>query len=122
MTPEVCFKFCRTVPNMGFFGILNGRTCYCTPYYQKMAGDSSQCDAVCPGEPTTFCGGQSKSQIYSMHMCASAHTDLEASADQASSATFDLTEKVLATKMLSTNMQVSAENLQKMLGAVGDTE
>merc|ERR1719169_267752 len=24
MTQTVCFEFCRTVPNMGFFGIVNG--------------------------------------------------------------------------------------------------
>jgi len=36
MTQKVCFEFCRTVPNMGFFGIVNGRGCYCTPYFQAM--------------------------------------------------------------------------------------
>merc|ERR1719218_276188 len=52
MTQKVCFEFCRTVPNMGFFGIVNGRGCYCTPYFQPMASDSTQCDAVCEGEKT----------------------------------------------------------------------
>jgi hypothetical protein len=29
MTQKVCFEFCRTVPEMGFFGIFMGRDCYC---------------------------------------------------------------------------------------------
>jgi len=69
MTPKVCFQFCRSVPDMGFFGILNGRNCYCEPYYKAMAGDSSMCDAVCDGDPTNTCGGESKSVVYSMHAC-----------------------------------------------------
>merc|ERR1740133_654605 len=52
MTQKVCFEFCRTVPNMGFFGVVNGRGCYCTPYFKPMESDSSQCDAVCEGEKT----------------------------------------------------------------------
>merc|ERR1719265_1611014 len=71
MTPRACFEFCRTVPDMGFFGITNGRDCYCTPYYTQMESDSSQCDAVCEGETTLMCGGKSKSSIFAMHMCAS---------------------------------------------------
>jgi len=69
MTPKVCFQFCRSVPDMGFFGILNGRNCYCEPYFKAMAGDSSMCDAVCDGDPTNTCGGESKSVVYSMHAC-----------------------------------------------------
>merc|ERR1719235_2037167 len=42
MTQATCFAFCRTVPDMGFFGISNGRSCYCMPYLKQMAGDSSQ--------------------------------------------------------------------------------
>merc|ERR1719460_24870 len=61
MTQDRCFEFCRTVPNMGFFGLMNGRSCYCAPFYKKMAGDSSQCDATCPGDSTMVCGGKSKS-------------------------------------------------------------
>merc|ERR1719343_1090147 len=34
MTQEVCFKFCRTIPGMGFFGLKGGYDCYCTPFYQ----------------------------------------------------------------------------------------
>jgi len=72
MTPKVCFNFCKTVPKMGFFGILNGNKCYCEPYFQQMAGDSSICDATCPGDESNICGGSSKSSIYAMHDCPDA--------------------------------------------------
>jgi len=77
MTHQVCFEFCRTVPDMNFFGINNGRDCYCTPYYKPMAGNSDECDAVCVGNPTTMCGGKTKSSIFSMHMCADTANDLD---------------------------------------------
>merc|ERR1719265_1486871 len=72
MTHEVCFEFCRTVPEMLFFGITQGRDCYCAPFVQQMAGDSSSCDAVCEGDSSTMCGGMKKSSIFSMHKCADA--------------------------------------------------
>jgi hypothetical protein len=77
MTHQVCFEFCRTVPDMGFFGLNNGRDCYCTPYYKPMAGNSDECDAVCPGDPTLMCGGKTKSNVFSMHMCANTAEDLD---------------------------------------------
>merc|ERR1719238_996210 len=82
MTPDVCFNFCRTVPDAGFFGLAYGRQCYCTPYWKRGAGDSSQCDAVCEGDKSTMCGGMTKQSIYAMHMCADTANDL-ASAKEA---------------------------------------
>ena len=35
MTPSICFEFCRTVPDMLHFGLVNGRDCYCAPYYTQ---------------------------------------------------------------------------------------
>jgi hypothetical protein len=121
MTQKVCFEFCRTVPNMGFFGIVNGRGCYCTPYFQAMESDSSQCDAVCEGDTTLMCGGKSKSSVFSMHMCASTGEDLSQTANKASSLKGAMDAKVAAAKGLSNNMQNSAAALQKSFGAVGDS-
>jgi len=69
MTPDVCFDFCRTIQGAGFFGLHNGRDCYCTPYYKKAAGDSSECDASCDGAPHLQCGGKTKSAVFAMHAC-----------------------------------------------------
>merc|ERR1719316_2047477 len=69
MTHEVCFEFCRSVPNMLFFGLAHGRDCYCAPFYDMMAGDSSECNAVCEGDTDTMCGGMQKSSIFQMHSC-----------------------------------------------------
>ena len=42
MTHGRCFEFCRTVPDMLFFGINNGRDCYCTlPGVRKLNSEIS---------------------------------------------------------------------------------
>jgi len=121
MTQDRCFEFCRTVPNMGFFGIMNGRSCYCAPYYKQMAGDSSQCDANCPGDNTKMCGGPSKSSIFSMHNCDSTKGDL-ADADKAADTLAKTMDKNTAkAKSLSDDMQKNAAALQKSFGGVGDS-
>jgi len=121
MTQKKCFEFCRTVPNMGFFGIVNGRGCYCTPYFTPMESDSSQCDATCEGDNTIMCGGKSKSSIFAMHMCDSTMEDLAVRDGNAKklSAAFDL--QVKAAKSDSGDMQKAAADLQKRFGAVGDS-
>jgi hypothetical protein len=121
MTQKVCFEFCRTVPNMGFFGLVNGRGCYCTPYFTPMESDSTQCDAVCEGEKTTMCGGKSKSSIFAMHMCDSTADDLSTRSGTAGSLKADMDSKVKIAKGLSDKLQKSGAALQKDFGAVGDS-
>lgn len=70
MTPTVCFEFCSTIPDMVFFGITEGRSCYCTPYFSPGPGDGSKCDAVCEGDTTLMCGSTSgRSSVFEMHVC-----------------------------------------------------
>jgi hypothetical protein len=121
MTPAACFEFCRTAPNMGFFGIVNGRDCYCTPYFKPMASDSSMCDAVCEGDTTKMCGGKTKSSIFSMHMCASTQEDLSELSGKASALESDMHAKVKLARGLAQDLQTGAEAFQKSFGAVGDT-
>merc|ERR1719331_1295314 len=77
MTPTVCFEFCRSLEDMVFFGITNGRDCYCTPYYKPAALDDSKCDLGCEGDTTAMCGNQKKSTVWEMHLCADTAQDLE---------------------------------------------
>jgi hypothetical protein len=121
MTQKVCFEFCRTVPNMGFFGIVNGRGCYCTPYFKSMESDSSQCDSVCEGDNTVMCGGNSKSSVFAMHMCASTESDIGQWSGKAQSLKSNMDAKVKTAKGLSDDMQKGAVSLQKSFGAVGDS-
>jgi len=121
MTQKVCFEFCRTVPNMGFFGIVNGRGCYCTPYFTPMESDSTQCDAVCEGEKSTMCGGKSKSSVFAMHMCDSTKDDLGTRSGTASSLKATMDGKVKNAEGLSKDMQSMGAKLQKTFGAVGDS-
>merc|ERR1719463_681977 len=121
MTQKVCFEFCRTIPNMGFFGIVNGRGCYCTPYFTAMESDSSQCDAVCEGDNTLMCGGKSKSSVFAMHMCDSTADDLSARSGTATSLKADMDAKVKIAKGLSDTLQSAGAALQKSFGQVGDS-
>lgn len=77
MTIEKCFDFCRTVPNMVYFGLNMGRDCYCTPFYKQMPGGSENCDQVCEGNPSQMCGGKTMSSIFEMHSCDDTRSNLE---------------------------------------------
>jgi len=122
MTQKVCFEFCRTVPNMQFFGLLNGQECYCAPYYTMMAGDSSNCDATCEGDTTLMCGGKTKSSIFSMHMCASTEADLAQSNVQANAVGVDLHSRALLAEGLAEKMEDAAVENQKIFGKAGDPD
>lgn len=120
MTPSVCFNFCRTVPDMLFFGITNGRECYCEAYYQAEASDSSSCDAVCEGQTTQMCGGKTKSTVWEMHMCqntaedmAKTEKDLETLRDE-----IEIEAENLTT--LHEDGQAAADELQQVYGKIGD--
>lgn len=121
MTQSICFEFCRTVPNMGFFGILNGNSCYCAPYYKQMAGDSSQCDNACPGDSTIMCGGKSKSSIFALHNCESTQSDLQDADKKATELAKDMDKNAKKATDLSKDMQKGGASLQKAFGGVGDS-
>jgi hypothetical protein len=122
MTHEVCFSFCRTVPDMNFFGIHNGRDCYCEPYYQAAASDSSDCDATCEGAPYQMCGGKVKSSIFGMHACADGAEQLSQAADKATTAKSGLSGELLDLDAVAEAMQGSAATWQASLGQAGDPE
>merc|ERR1719310_2148921 len=121
MTHEVCFTFCRSVPEMNFFGITNGRDCYCAPYYQQAAGDSSDCDAVCDGNPSMMCGGKTKSSIFEMHACNDAESNLADASSAAIKQQGALSELAGVVTEKATIMQDTAAALQESLGKVGDS-
>lgn len=70
MTPRICFNFCRTVPDMLYFGLTAGKDCYCSPYYKQGPGDGV-CDAGCAGDSSSTCGStKGMSDVYEMHACS----------------------------------------------------
>jgi len=125
MTPDVCFSFCRTIPDMTFFGIRNGRDCYCTPYYQQQAGDSSICDVVCEGAGARICGSATKSSVFGMHMCSENLQSESASLTTEVNDFVNLTNHVsgLASRLLNagSGMQSAADAHQRTFGKAGDT-
>jgi hypothetical protein len=120
MSPDVCFRFCRTVPNMLSFGILNGRECYCAPWWKPMASDSSNCDAVCPGDPKLMCGGKSKSSVYEMHMCANTEEDLKEQGAKMKTLFESLSEMRRSMKSAADQAQKETAEFQKLFGIMGD--
>lgn len=120
MTPDVCFDFCRTVPDMDFFGIRNGRECYCEPWFERIAGDSASCDAVCEGDPTLMCGSKSKSQIFEMHRCSDTEGDLKDGIAQLAEATKALSKKAKFFSDMATKGQKDAKDFQGLLQNISD--
>merc|ERR1719247_68998 len=86
-----------------------------------MESGSSNCDAVCPGEPTLFCGGKDKSTVFSMHMCADTSKDLGDAVKKAGRVKSTMKKEVDIVKGLSEDMQTSSTKLQESFGQVGDS-
>jgi len=119
MTSTVCFEFCRSLPDMVFFGITNGRNCYCTPYFKPGPGDDKKCDSGCEGDPTIMCGNQKKSTLWEMHLCADTAQDLEESMTTAKEALDFFFEEAVLTSDLAKNMNDGGAALQEAGGLAG---
>lgn len=120
MTPTVCFDFCRTVPDMLNFGLVNGRECYCAPFHKAMASDSTECDSVCEGDPTQMCGGQGKSNVYDMHQCNDGAQVLAVAAIHSRTVKLALDDLVTKAKDAAEGKQALAVEFQEMFGQAGD--
>jgi len=119
MTPHTCFEFCRSMDGMSFFGIKDGRTCYCMPYYKPSASGSGMCDLPCPGDEMQICGGKAKSSVFEMHTCGdrgAALTTVAATAGEALSAFY---AAALFSGKYSDNLQSTGAKLQTLGGLSG---
>merc|ERR1719311_1499822 len=120
MTPTVCFEFCRTLPDMVYFGIANGGQCYCAPYYYPKPGDESKCDSPCPGDNTVVCGNmKGKSSVFEMHLCDDIAEDLSTAMAAAKDALDYYMETALFAKELGEKMAASGKALQTVGGLSG---
>jgi len=123
MTIDLCFDFCRTVPNMVYFGLHAGRDCYCTPYYKPTPGDSSNCDEVCEGEPSQMCGGMVRSSVFEMHTCADTLSELEDVTTQVEDVVFlHLQDLANHLKDVADEGTADATSLQEIFGLAGGIE
>jgi len=72
MTPDTCYTFCRdqpVVPHLGrYFGVKNGRTCWCATLYA--AKTRGTCDVDCDGGGGG-CGGYTATDVYHIYHCDS---------------------------------------------------
>jgi len=120
MTPETCFDFCRTIPEMGYFGITNGDYCYCEPYFKPAESGSSACDVPCVGDPSQMCGGKEKSTVFEMHLCNDAADDLLKAATAAGNAMMNMYRNAWSVNWRSEGLTKSGGELQKLAGLGGD--
>jgi hypothetical protein len=81
MTPRLCFDFCRQYENAKFFGLEQGRECYCSVYFHAQTTGGGDCNAVCEGDKEQMCGGMGKSSLFEMHMCADSASEADHAAD-----------------------------------------
>jgi len=120
MTPTVCFEFCRTVADMVYFGIADGQTCYCTPYYKPAPADELGCNQPCAGDETLMCGNmKGKSSVFEMHLCESTKTDLEETGAEAKEALDYFLEVSQLAKDLGDKVAASGAALEKVGGLSG---
>lgn len=122
MTQIVCFEFCRTLPDMVFFGINNGNGCYCMPYYKPGPSDNTQCDVPCPGDSTEMCGNRRKSSVFEMHLCAETGARLMESMTEAKQALDFYFEEAVMSNVIGSQMVRSGIALEKMGGDSGAME
>jgi hypothetical protein len=119
MTPQVCFEFCRTVPDMKFFGLIYGRECYCEPFFVPTTGDGV-CDLPCEGDAASTCGGSGMSNIYEMHLCADTAEKLDKAIADAINATGRTEEGADNTTEAGDDMEDSANTIMKAAAEGGD--
>eukprot|EP00929_Paragymnodinium_shiwhaense_P095066 TRINITY_DN5601_c0_g1_i2.p1 TRINITY_DN5601_c0_g1~~TRINITY_DN5601_c0_g1_i2.p1 ORF type:complete len:668 (+),score=146.16 TRINITY_DN5601_c0_g1_i2:75-2078(+) len=122
MTHEVCFDFCRTMKNMSFFGINNGRECYCAPFFEATAGDSSHCTEVCDGDAGQFCGGKTKSSVFEMHACNDGPIALGVQMVNAFNLRLLMEELIPKAMSAATGKQALSSDLQAILSKDGNPD
>jgi len=99
MTPTICFDFCRQYEDAHFFGLVHGRDCYCTRYFDKGAtGGQGECDLPCEGDSKELCGGMEKSSLFEMHLCLEGAQEMNAASEIALQAGADCVAQVEASK------------------------
>ena len=70
MSPSNCFAFCRESEPMAhlgrYFGLKNGRTCWCAAVYYGTEAEAGDCNVECDGGGTG-CGGHEATNVYHIH-------------------------------------------------------
>eukprot|EP00746_Dinoflagellata_sp_MGD_P126749 gnl/MRDRNA2_/MRDRNA2_61501_c0_seq1.p1 gnl/MRDRNA2_/MRDRNA2_61501_c0~~gnl/MRDRNA2_/MRDRNA2_61501_c0_seq1.p1 ORF type:complete len:833 (+),score=195.50 gnl/MRDRNA2_/MRDRNA2_61501_c0_seq1:108-2606(+) len=120
MSPEVCYQFCQTVPDMIFFGIAEGGDCYCTPYIRPIIGTEGGCNIPCKGDSTQMCGAHGKSNMFEMHLCADTAEEVLSASVAADEVLAYFYDSAFLADALSAELQASGAALQKIAGESGD--
>mmetsp|Transcript_68150 Transcript_68150/g.121475 ORF Transcript_68150/g.121475 Transcript_68150/m.121475 type:complete len:501 (+) Transcript_68150:36-1538(+) len=120
MTVDYCYGFCRQLKQMVFFGIVNGRDCYCTPYIKPMAGDDSTCTATCDGDKGAICGSKTKSMVYQMHSCDDTLIQLDKSLEALGVLVTKVGDLAASMGSIGVKVDAKADEMKAKFGAIGD--
>merc|ERR1719390_616020 len=85
-----------------------------------MAGENSNCDLTCEGDPNQMCGGKTRSSVFEMHSCDDTRSELEDIITQTEDKIFlhlqDLADHV---KDVADEGLYDATEMQKVFGLAG---
>jgi len=123
--PKQCFNFCRDQPGARFFGLIEGRRCYCTPY-PTLGGGNGGCTRQCEGDGNFMCGGESMSTIYEMHRCGDvtegAEKDLKAAKELLESWRFKAARaETVVTSLTEAGKLVDVSDVRKRVMSLAST-
>lgn len=71
LTPAVCAAFCSSVDDAVYFGVQDGRKCFCGDAFGKH-GVSSECDDPCMGDESQVCGAENVNSVYALGLMGDA--------------------------------------------------
>lgn len=122
MTVAYCYSMCRQLSSISFFGIMNGKDCYCTPYVKAMAGDDSTCTQPCEGDKGAMCGSATKSTVFQMHSCDDTAVSLQGAMTSAGTLITKLDDLSTPVKEAGEMVDKTAAAMKDAFGKVGDPE
>lgn len=126
MTLESCAAFCD---GYTYFGAEYGRECYCGNVINNgsvLADDTSDCDFLCAGDDSEYCGGSSRLNLYKLgdsspsSAVSSAQSTATAAATSTPSPVISSTEN-LATSTILSSSQVASSSVAPSLSVASST-
>ncbi|KAG9230010.1 WSC domain-containing protein [Amylocarpus encephaloides] len=87
MTLEMCSTFCT---GLKYWGVEYGRECYCGSALgsgSTLVADQNDCNFLCPGDKSTYCGAGNRIQLYMLAGAASTSTTSSTSSTSSRSST-----------------------------------
>merc|ERR1719235_98374 len=66
---DQCFTFCKKKKGAAYFGLGNGRECWCATVHDGLRVSDEACNSPCSGDDKQMCGGVDTASVYVMFDC-----------------------------------------------------